>query len=198
MIKVLNITNVFRSDGGTEIAAENLVRSLDFSKFEIWMGSLYPYGKFRNSLPILDDHIICFNYSTGVFATLQAIKQACQFMHCNQFDIVHTHQFEAGLIFRIAAWITGVPVTVFTYHSTHFPRQRTGHYMIDRALALRTTQLIAVSEAAKISVSQQLRLSLGQFLVIPNFVHLKEITILSTNEKQTKRLHLDLKTDQFV
>jgi glycosyltransferase involved in cell wall biosynthesis len=119
-------------------------------------------------------------------------------MHCNQFDIVHTHQFEAGLIFRIAAWITGVPVTVFTYHSTHFPRQRTGHYMIDRALALRTTQLIAVSEAAKISVSQQLRLSLGQFLVIPNFVHLKEITILSTNEKQTKRLHLDLKTDQFV
>jgi len=198
LIKILNITNVFRSDGGIEIAAENMVKSLDLSKFDVWMASLYPYGKFRDPLPIPDDHIICFNYSLGFSATLQAIKQACQFVRHTQFDIVHAHQFEAGLIFRIAAWITGIPVTVFTYHSTHFPRQRAGHYLIDRMLASRTTQLITVSEAVKVAVSDQLRLSWCRFMVIPNFLYLKEITKLSSNDKQIKRMRLGLNSNQLV
>jgi glycosyltransferase involved in cell wall biosynthesis len=198
MMKILQITNVFRSDGGIEIAVGNVVKSLDPSKFESWWASLYPYGKFRGPLPIPEDHIICFDFSTGFSSALEAIKQASVFIRRNRFDLVHAHQFEAGLIFRIAAWITGVPVTVVTYHSTHYPRQRAGHYLIERVLASRTTQLIAVSKAVQAAVSDQLRLPRTRFTIVPNFVRFKEIPRLSFSDRQIKRRHLDLDAGQFV
>jgi len=65
-------------------------------------------------------------------------------------EIVHTHTFKAGLLGRVAAWVTGVPYIVHTYHG----HLLTGYWkgvanrvvvFLERCLALLTTRIVAVS-----------------------------------------------------
>ena len=66
--------------------------------------------------------------------------------------IVHTHTSKAGALGRVAAWIAGVPVVVHTPHGHvfygHFGRVLSGFsLLVERLLAVRTTRLIALTEA---------------------------------------------------
>lgn len=71
-----------------------------------------------------------------------------------QPDILHTHTAKAGALGRVAAYLTGVPVVVHTYHghvlNGYFGAIRTAFYRnIERALAPLTTCLLAVSESVR-------------------------------------------------
>lgn len=66
-----------------------------------------------------------------------------------QPDIVHTHKAKAGALGRVAATVTGVPATVHTFHGHllhgYFGPTRTAALIrVERALARRTTRLVAV------------------------------------------------------
>jgi glycosyltransferase involved in cell wall biosynthesis len=68
--------------------------------------------------------------------------------------IVHTHTAKAGALGRLAAWLTGVPVVVHTYHGHvfhgYFSRPMTSLFLaVDRMLARSTSRLLAVSESVK-------------------------------------------------
>jgi glycosyltransferase involved in cell wall biosynthesis len=68
--------------------------------------------------------------------------------------IVHTHTAKAGAIGRLAAWLTGVPVVVHTYHGHifhgYFSKPVTSLFLaIERLLARPTSRLVAVSESVK-------------------------------------------------
>jgi len=68
--------------------------------------------------------------------------------------IVHTHTSKAGALGRLAAWMTGAPVVVHTPHGHvyygHFgPITSWAILQAERALARRTTCLIALTEAER-------------------------------------------------
>ncbi len=72
-------------------------------------------------------------------------------------EIVHTHTFKAGLLGRLAAWITGVPVIVHTYHGhllTGYGStfKSTIFKWVETFLAKITTRIITVSNQVAIDI----------------------------------------------
>ncbi|MFM7024349.1 MAG: glycosyltransferase [Flavobacteriales bacterium] len=69
-------------------------------------------------------------------------------------DIVHTHAAKAGTIGRLAAYNSGVPVIVHTFHGhvfhSYFNKTKTSLFKrIERNLAGKSTRIIAISEKQK-------------------------------------------------
>jgi glycosyltransferase involved in cell wall biosynthesis len=86
--------------------------------------------------------------------------------------VVHTHTAKAGVLGRLAAYLTRVPVVLHTYHGHvfegYFAASRARLFLaVERTLARRTDCLLAVSEAVRRDL---LALRVGrreQFRVIP-------------------------------
>ena len=82
------------------------------------------------------------------------LNRLVRLMRHERPDIVHTHTAKAGALGRLAAFLTGVPVIVHTFHGHvlrgYFSAARTRAFVaIERALARVTTRLIAVSPAVR-------------------------------------------------
>ena len=56
--------------------------------------------------------------------TLPAVVSLARYLHREEFDIVHTHSTEAGIIGRFAAALAGVPNVVHTVHGVPFADDR--------------------------------------------------------------------------
>lgn len=92
--------------------------------------------------------------------------------------IVHTHTSKAGVLGRLAAWLSAVPVVVHTPHGHVFY----GHFtavlsrafvLVERVLARLTTRLIALTEAER---DDHLERGVGRadrFTVIPSGIDLE-------------------------
>jgi len=88
-------------------------------------------------------------------------------------DIVHTHAAKAGMLGRRAAYSMGVPVIVHTFHGhvfhSYFNPVKTATFIqLERALAKRTSKIIAISELQKKELSETYRIApADKFSVIP-------------------------------
>ncbi|RAP77478.1 glycosyltransferase family 4 protein [Paenibacillus montanisoli] len=60
------------------------------------------------------------NRSIRPFQDLRSIYRLIRLIKLERYDIVHTHTAKAGLIGRIAAWITRTPLIVHTTHGLPF------------------------------------------------------------------------------
>ena len=106
-------------------------------------------------------------------ADLRALWHLVRLLREERPHIVHTHTSKAGVLGRLAAWISGVPVIVHTPHGHVFY----GHFgsifswvflQVERALAWITDVLIALTAAEK---AEHLELGVGwadRFAVIPS------------------------------
>nr|MBI3614417.1 glycosyltransferase family 4 protein [Nitrospirota bacterium] len=91
--------------------------------------------------------------------------------------IVHTHTSKAGVLGRLAAWFTRVPVVVHTPHGHvfygHFGRIRAWIFLqIERMLAIHTTWMIGLTESER---SDHLCRGVGRaerFAVVPSGIDL--------------------------
>ncbi len=88
-------------------------------------------------------------------------------------EIVHTHTAKAGTLGRIAAFLTGVPVVVHTFHG-HVLRGYFGTAFskficqIERMLAVKTTAIVTLSQGLKEELSEVFKLAPPhKFRVIP-------------------------------
>jgi glycosyltransferase involved in cell wall biosynthesis len=102
--------------------------------------------------------------------------------------IVHTHTSKAGVLGRVAAWITGIPVIVHTPHGHVFY----GHFsavpswiflQLERALAWRTDRLIGLTPSEK---REHLERGVGQvnrFAVVPSGIDLDRFRKARANGK---------------
>lgn len=69
-------------------------------------------------------------------------------------DVVHTHKSKAGVLGRIAAWLTGVPVVVHTFHGHVFhgyfgPIKSAVVVLVERLLGAWTDAVVTVSPAQR-------------------------------------------------
>jgi glycosyltransferase involved in cell wall biosynthesis len=88
----------------------------------------------------------------SVWSDARAFWRIFRLLRRERPDIVHTHTAKAGAIGRLAAWLTGVPVIVHTYHGHVFrdyfgPTISQAYLAIERMLGRVTTGVIAISES---------------------------------------------------
>lgn len=111
-------------------------------------------------------------------------------------DVVHTHTAKAGTLGRIAAFVTGTPVVVHTFHghvlSGYFsPFFSKMVCYIERALALKTTAIVTLSEGLKNELSGKFKLApKDKFKVIPLG---RDLDIFFQNETFKGKLKEELK-----
>lgn len=79
-------------------------------------------------------------------------------------DLVHTHTAKAGALGRLAAWLTGVPRVVHTFHGHVFHGYfgRLGSALtrlVERALSRTTDRVLAVSEEVATDVTERFRVA---------------------------------------
>ncbi len=83
---------------------------------------------------------------------LKAVLRLYRFMKKEKFDMVHTQTAKAGYVTRVAAWLAGVPIVIYTAHAFPFhaylkPLKKAFYILLER-LASRMTDIILVDTDA--------------------------------------------------
>ena len=159
-VKVVRIVTRLNIGGVTHHVA-NLMRGLDRTKYEqqlvcglegVGEGSMRGHIQVQGVSPILIPQLVgnpWLNVSDAL-----AFAHILRLLRREQPTILHTHTSKAGLLGRIAAHITGVPIVVHTFHGLVLK----GHYgplktnvarAVERWLARLSDRLIAVSDENK-------------------------------------------------
>ena len=102
--------------------------------------------------------------SVSPLRNLRALGQVWRILREVRPDIVHTHTAMAGCVGRAAAILAGVPVIIHTYHGNslrHYfsPISSAVFRNIERALALRTDVLCALSPQQVRELSDEMRIA---------------------------------------
>jgi glycosyltransferase involved in cell wall biosynthesis len=113
----------------------------------------------------------------NALADARAFRQLQEEIRRFRPHIVHTHTAKAGVLGRLAAWVGQVPATVHTFHGHllhgYFSASKTKAVVLsERALALRTTRLVAVGHQVR---DELLAAGIGkpaQFVIVPPGVRL--------------------------
>ncbi|WP_164824316.1 glycosyltransferase family 4 protein [Paenibacillus elgii] len=113
------------------------------------------------------------------WADLQSLFQIIKILKTNKFDIIHCHSSKAGVLGRMAAYMTGCKIIYYTPHSFSFnifnSKLKNAIYaFIEKIMTLFTTKVICVS-AGEFYLALQMKVSNEKkMVVIPNGVELKK------------------------
>ncbi|MDS0282273.1 glycosyltransferase family 4 protein [Haloarcula onubensis] len=117
--------------GGAEAKTIATVTDLDGYEFTVGHGAEYDSEQV-NRLERTGVETVCFplvrHYNP--LTALPAVLSLAQYLRREQFDIVHTHSTEAGIIGRFAAAIADIPHVVHTVHGVPFADDR--HHTLNR------------------------------------------------------------------
>ncbi|MFB6298257.1 MAG: glycosyltransferase family 4 protein [Salinirussus sp.] len=112
-------------NGGAEGKTIGTVRGMDGYAFTVGFGAshdptqvarLHELGADTRRFPLLRH----YNPATA----LPAVASVAAYLRRREFDIVHTHSTEAGIIGRAGAALAGVPAVVHTVHGVPFSTDR--------------------------------------------------------------------------
>ena len=156
-VKVINIVTRLNI-GGVAHHVTNLMRGLDRAKYEQELvcglegageSSMREHIQAQGVAPILIPQLVGNPY-LNVFDVL-AFGHILRLLRQQRPVILHTHTSKAGLLGRVAARLTGVPIVVHTFHGLvlkgHYGPLKTGVVrVVERWLARFSDRLIAVSE----------------------------------------------------
>ncbi len=134
---------------------------------------------------------------------LRALLQLIRVFRRERPDIVHTHTAKAGTLGRLAAWLTGVPVRVHTFHGHvfdgYFPRPLTWAIVaVERVLARFTDCLVAVSESQRRELWEVYRVAPAEKIVtIPVALEIESFLQIRGREGEL-RAKLGCSADEFL
>ena len=111
--------------GGAEGKTIGTVLGLDDYEFTVGYGAEYDAEQVQR----LHDHgVETQRFRTmrhyNPVTTIPAVLSVAQYIRREEFDIVHTHSTEAGIIGRFAARLAGTPAVVHTVHGVPFADDR--------------------------------------------------------------------------
>ena len=128
----------------------------------------------------------------------QAYKQLKKIIKDFQPDVVHTHAAKPGALGRLAAYTSGVPAIVHTYHGhifhSYFNNLKSEVYInTERFLGRRSTALIAISEAQKKELTEDFKIApRDKFRVIPLGLDLDKFSEDQPQKRQKFRTEFGL------
>ena len=139
--------------GGAEAKTLETVFGLEEYEFTVGYGAEFDSDQVR--------HLERNGISTQCFrtirhynpvTTLPAVVSVAPYLRREEFDIVHTHSTEAGIIGRFAATLAGVPAVVHTVHGVPFADDRNAmlnRFVLgcERIAAPRTDRIVTNADA---------------------------------------------------
>lgn len=94
---------------------------------------------------------VAISRSRNPLSGLQSLLALIRFFRRERFDVLHVHTPVAALIGRIAAWICGIPLVIYTAHGFYFhdemPKWRRSIYVLLERLGGRFTHLLFCQSA---------------------------------------------------
>lgn len=100
-----------------------------------------------------------------------------RYLKKHPYDIIHAHSSKAGALFRVAAWLTHRPVTLYTPHCFYF-NAKTGWlrrvYGLSERMLGRLTDVIILSHTEKTAILEQNIRPLQKIVVINNVIDTEE------------------------
>jgi len=179
-VKVLHvITRLFGGSGGNTLLSGV---GMDGARYEVWVaaasgGPLWYEAKQAGvrtvELPRLRERISPLD---DVFTLCALVR----LMRRERFTVVHTHCAKAGLLGRVAARLTHVPVVVHTFHAFAAHRymsrmRRAAYHFLERLARPLAHRYVAVSpRVAREAVERRLARP-GSIVVVPSAVSIDEI-----------------------
>ncbi len=139
--------------GGAEAKTLETVFGLEEYEFTVGYGAEFDSDQVRQ----LEQNGIttqCFRTIRhyNPVTTLPAVVSVARYLRKEEFDIVHTHSTEAGIIGRFAATLAGVPAVVHTVHGVPFAEDRNvmlNRFVLgcERIAAPRTDRIVTNADA---------------------------------------------------
>jgi glycosyltransferase involved in cell wall biosynthesis len=151
--------------GGAEAKTLSTVRGLDGYDFTVGYGAEYDPDQVA---ALADDGIATRRFRLlrhyDPVTAVPAVLAIARYIRQEEFDLVHTHSTEAGIVGRFAASLADVPAVVHTVHGVPFTEDRNGllnrfALACERAVAPRTDRIVANADGI---TDQYLDLGIGE------------------------------------
>ncbi len=110
---------------------------------------------------------------------VRALLRLVRLLKREKVHIIHIHGQEAGIWGRIAAWIAGVPVVVYTPQTVDIRQKRFQglYYLIERLLASVTDMLISVNEGDRLRLISEGIISPQKTTTIHNGIEVRDFPV---------------------
>lgn len=187
--------------GGASLGTLHLVQGLDQECFESTIicgiqseneGSLLADATKRKfKVVIIPEMVREINLVKDVIAFVKLTHV----IRANRYDIVHTHGSKAGVVGRLAAALSKVPIVLFTVHGWGL---KAGSFfvcrifrLIERALAVLTTKILFQTQA---DMTEAIFYKIGkrsQYILIGNGINLRPF--LHHNKERARRVRKELR-----
>lgn len=121
-MSTIRLVHIANFDLGMKIHLGNYLRYLRAQGYDV-SAVTHPGSWLTHDTTILDGifvKVLPFNPRLSPWTDLTTFVQLVRYLRQEKFDIVHTHTIKPGLLGRLAARITGVPVVMYTVHGFYF------------------------------------------------------------------------------
>lgn len=190
-INVLLLTSSLER-GGAERQVVELARSLDATRFNVFICSLSndnplaeQLGEQREQLTVIEKRS---KYDVGL------IRRVARYMRDNRIDVVHSFLFDAEIVGRLAGRWAGVPAIICSNRCPHWQRKRFKLW-VARATAGCFDRMIANSHAGLVYERDQQHVPPAKLCMIPNGV---DTDRFRPGRAESLRDELDIPRDAVV
>lgn len=146
---------------------------------------------------------ISVSRSMNPFVAVVTLFRLMRFFRQEQFDVLHVHTPVAALLGRLAAWLTRIPVVVYTAHGFYFhedmPYFKYRFFVALERIAGWWTDLLFTQsfEDARSAVTEKI-MSENQVTVIGNGVQVTRFDPSQISSRSTIRASMDIPVDAYV
>jgi glycosyltransferase involved in cell wall biosynthesis len=179
-VKVLHvITRFFGGSGGNTLLS---AAGMDHTRYETWVAAAPggPLWREARQAGVRTVELPRMRERISPLHDLLTLRDLVLLMRRERFTVVHTHCAKAGLLGRLAARLTRVPVVVHTFHAFAVHRfmsagRRSAYLSLDRLARPLAHHYIAVSPLVGREAVERRLARPGSIVVVPSAVSLDEI-----------------------
>lgn len=156
-----------------------IARNVDRSHFDLDFYCVIEGGDYREEIEKLGFSVTvlpAYDYRRLIPYDLYEVLRLANYFRDGRYDIVHTHLFQADVVGRMAARLSGIPAVVKTMHNMGRWKTRR-HLVVDRVLNHWTKKVICVSDYQRQEVIRQEGLPAERVVTIPNGVDVRRFDV---------------------